>query len=69
MIIYNDERDYPPIDEDMECPNCGYIGDDFIPPVESGDFWECPVCGEYFTEDDEYEPDWNTIRDERNEDK
>jgi len=67
MIIHNDARDYPPTDDDMECPNCGYIGDDFFPPADSSKFYECPACGEYCTEPDTSEPDWDDIRDMRNE--
>jgi DnaJ-class molecular chaperone len=62
MIFQNNDQDYPPQDNAKysDCEDCDGTG-----RTEDDDI--CPSClGVGFIEDDD-EPDWDNIRDERNE--
>jgi len=62
MVFQNNDQDYPPGDNEKysDCEDCGGTG-----RIEDDDI--CPSClGVGFTEN-ENEPDWDNIRDERNE--
>jgi len=62
MVFQNNSQDYPPEDNDKysECDACGGTG-----MTEDEDI--CSAClGTGFIQDDD-EPDWDNIRDERNE--
>jgi RecJ-like exonuclease len=62
MMIFNDKRDYPPEDDGKysECTDCNGTGIDEDEEI-------CSSClGTGFIQDDD-EPDWDNIRDQRNE--